>query len=77
MKTGSESIETTLGKRQILVVARMEDTRPPKWVVLGELGGGGRFPPKGNRKRRGRDVCFFLRPLRAFGMKIDPWMIAD
>ena len=36
---GSESIEATLRRMQILLagfVARMEDTRLPKWVMFGE-----------------------------------------
>ena len=43
IKTGSESIEATLRRRRILFavfVARMEDTRLPKCVMLGELVGG-------------------------------------
>ena len=42
-KTGSESIEATLRRRQILFagfVARMENTRLPKSVIFGELVGG-------------------------------------
>ena len=41
-KTGSESIEATIRRRRILfadLVARMEDTRLPKCVMLGELMG--------------------------------------
>ena len=43
MKTGSESIETTLGRRRILFagfVAHMEDTRLPKCVMFVEMAGG-------------------------------------
>ena len=43
IKTGSESIEATLRRRQILFagfVVRMEDTRLPKCVLFGELVGG-------------------------------------
>ena len=43
IRTGSENIEATLRKRRILFagfVARMEDTRLPKCVMLGELVGG-------------------------------------
>ena len=43
MKTGSASIEATLSRRRILFagfVARMEDTRLPKCVMFGEMGGG-------------------------------------
>ena len=43
LETGSESIEATLRRRRILFagfVARMEDPRPPKCVMLGELVGG-------------------------------------
>ena len=42
VKTGSESIEATLRRRRILFagfVARMEDTRLPKCVLLGEMVG--------------------------------------
>ena len=44
IKTGSENINATLRRRRILFagfVARMEDTRLPKCVMLGELVGGG------------------------------------
>ena len=40
---GSESIEATLRRKRILFagfVARMEDTKPPKCVMFGELVGG-------------------------------------
>ena len=43
LKTGSESIDATLRRRQILFagfVARMEDTRLLKFVMFGELVGG-------------------------------------
>ena len=43
-KTGSESIEATFRRRRILFagfVARMEDARLPKCVMLGEMVGGG------------------------------------
>ena len=43
VKTGSEIIEATLRRRRILFavsVARVEDTRLPKCVMLGELVGG-------------------------------------
>ena len=43
LKTGSESIEATLRRRRILFagfVARMEDTRLPKCVMLEEMVGG-------------------------------------
>ena len=42
-KTGSDSIEATLRRRRNLsagFVAHMEDTRPPKCVMFGELVGG-------------------------------------
>ena len=44
IKTGSESIEATLRRRRILFAGfmmRMEDTRLPKCVIFGELGGAG------------------------------------
>ena len=43
IKTGSENIEATLGRRRILFagfVARMKDTRLPKCVMVGEMVGG-------------------------------------
>ena len=43
MKTGSESIETTLRRRRILVagfVTHVEDTRLPKCAMFGEMVGG-------------------------------------
>ena len=43
IKTGSESIEATLRRRQILFagfVARVEDTRLPKCVMFGDMVGG-------------------------------------
>ena len=43
IKTGSESIKATLHRRRMLFVgfvARMEDTRLPKYVMFGELFGG-------------------------------------
>ena len=43
IKTGNESIDATLRRRRILFagfVARMEDTRLPKCVMLGEMVGG-------------------------------------
>ena len=42
VKTGSESIDAILRRRRILfagVVARMEDTRLPKYVMFGEMMG--------------------------------------
>ena len=44
LKTGSESIEATLRRKQILFVrfvARMVDARLPKSMVFGEMVGGG------------------------------------
>ena len=40
---GSESIEAIMSRRRILLaefVARIEDTRPPKCLMFGELVGG-------------------------------------
>ena len=42
-KMGSESIEAIMSRRRILFaefVARIEDTRPPKCLMFGELVGG-------------------------------------
>ena len=66
IKTESESIEATLRRRRILYagfVARMEDTRLPKCVVLGKLVGGAGCV-RGQEK--GWMGCF-LDDLRAFG----------
>ena len=66
LKTGSESIEATLRRRRILFagfVARMEDTRLPKCVMIGEVVGGAGCVG-GQEKVWMR--CF-LDDLRAFG----------
>ena len=57
METGSESIETTMRMRRILCagfVARMEDTRLPKCVMLGELAGSAGYV---GRRRKGLMGC--------------------
>ena len=70
IKTGSESIEATLRRRQILFVrfvVRMEDTRLPKCVMFGELvGGAGRVGGQEKEWMGG-----FLDDLRAFGINAD------
>ena len=56
-KTGSESIEATLHRRRILFarfVARMKNTRLPKYVMFGRLVGGAGCV--GARKKSGRGV---------------------
>ena len=75
IKTGSESIEATLRRRQILFarfVARTEDTRLPKCVMSGEMGGGAGCV-EGQEKEW--MVCF-LDDLRAFGINADQWTTA-
>ena len=75
MKTGSESIEATLCKRQILFagfVARMEDTRLPKCAMFRELVGGA-VPAGGQEKEW---MGCLLDDLRAFGIETDQWRIA-
>ena len=72
MKTGSESIETTLRRRRNLFagfVARMEDTRLPKCVMFGEMVGGARCV-EGQEKKW---VGCFLNDLRAFGINANQW----
>ena len=71
LKTGSESIEATLRRRQILFagfVARMEDTRLPKCVMLGEMVGGAGCV--GGQEKEWVDGCL-LDDLRAFGINAD------
>ena len=75
VKTGSESIEAILRKRRILfagLVARMEDTRLPKCVMVGELEGGAGSAGAQEKERMG---CL-LDDLRIFGIHPDKWMIA-
>ena len=75
LKTGSESIETTLRRRRILFaefVARMEDTRLPKCVMFGEIVGGAGCVGGQERVWMG---CF-LDDLRAFGINADQWATA-
>ena len=73
--TGSESIEATLRRRRILFagfVARMEDTRLPKCVMLGELVGGAGCVGGEEKEWMG---CF-LDDLRASGVNADLWTTA-
>ena len=70
IKTGSESIEATLRRRQILFagfVARMENTRLPKCVLFGEVAGGAACVGGQEKEWMG---CF-LDDLRAFGINAD------
>ena len=72
VKTGSESIEATLRRRRILFagfVARMEDTRPPKCVIFGEMVGSAGCVGGQEKEWMG---CF-LDDLRAFGINADQW----
>ena len=75
IKTGSESIESTLRRRRILFegfVARMGDTRLPKFGMFGELvGGAGCVGGKGKEW-----MGCFLDNLRAFGINDDQWTTA-
>ena len=66
IKTESESIEATLHRRRILfagLVARMEDTRLPKCVMLGELVGARAM--WGARKKSGWGVSWTASELSA------------
>ena len=75
IKTGSESTEVTLRGRRILFagfVARMEDTRLPKCVMIGELVEGAGCV--GGQEREW--MRCFLDGLRAFGINADQWTTA-
>ena len=75
IKTGSESIETTLRRRRILFggfVARMEDTRLSNCVMFGEMVGGGGCVGGQEKEWTG---CF-LDDLRGFGINADQWTTA-
>ena len=75
VKTGSESIEATLRTGRILFagfVARMEDTRLPKYVMFGEMMGGAGCV--GGKKIEW--MGSFLDDLRAFGINADQWTTA-
>ena len=72
---GSESIEATLRRRWILFagfVARMEDTRLPKYVMFGEMVGGAGCVGGQEKEWMG---CF-LDDFRAFGINADQWTTA-
>ena len=74
-KTGSESIEATLHRRQILFagfVARMEDTRLPKCVMFGEMVGGAGCVEGQENEGMGCSLDGF----RAFGINADQWTTA-
>ena len=66
MKTGSQSIEAIIRRRILCagLVARMEDTRLPKWVMFGKLAGCVNCW-----------VCL-LDDLRAFDIDADQWTTA-
>ena len=75
VKTGSESIEATLRRRQILFagfVARMEDTKLPKCVMFGEMVGSAGCVVGQEKEWMG---CF-LDDFRAFGINADQWTTA-
>ena len=75
MKAGNESIVSTLRRRRILFVGfvvRMEDTRLPKCVMLGELVGGAGCVGGQEKELIG---CF-LDNLRTFGINDDQWTTA-
>ena len=75
VKTGSESIESTLRRRRIFFagfVARMEDTRLPKCVMFGEMMGGAGCVGGQEKEWMG---CF-LDDLRAFDINADQWTTA-
>ena len=70
MKTGSESIEAILSKRQILFagfVASMENSRLPKYVMFGELVGAAGSAGVQEKVWMGR----LLDDLRVFGIHPD------
>ena len=72
VKTGSEGIEATLRRRRILFaefVGCMEDTRLPKCMMFGEIGGGAGCVGGQEKEWMG---CF-LDDLRAFGINADQW----
>ena len=75
VKTGSESIEASLRRRRILFagfVARMEDTRPSKCVMFGEMVGSAGCVGGQEKERMG---CF-LDDHRAFSINADQWTTA-
>ena len=75
MKTGSESIETIISRRWILFtgfVARMEDTRLPKFVMFVELVECAGCV--GNKEKEWMGCL--LDDLRAFGINADQWTTA-
>ena len=75
IKTGSESIESTLRRRRILFavfVARMEDTRLSKCVMFGEMVGGAGCV--GGQEKG--CMWYFLDDLRALGINADQWTTA-
>ena len=75
LKTRSESIKATLRMRRILFegfVARIEDARLPKCVMLGEMMRGAGCVGGQEKEWMG---CF-LNDLRAFGINADQWTTA-
>ena len=74
LKTGGESIETTLSRRWILFAGfvALEDTRLPKCVIFGEMVGGAGCVGGQEKEWMG---CF-LDDLRAFGINADQWTTA-
>ena len=75
LKTGSESIEATLRRRRILFagfVARMEDMKLPKCVMVGEMVRGAGCVGGQEKEWMGS----FLDDLRAFGINADQWTTA-
>ena len=75
IKTGSESIVTTLRRRRIFFAgfaARMDDTRLPKCMMFVELVRGA-----GCVRGQGKEwMGCFLDDLRAFGINADQWTTA-
>ena len=73
MKTGSESVDTIMrGRRMVLFarfVARMEDTRLPNCVMFGRLMGGAGCVGGQEKEWTG---CL-LDDLRCFGINADQW----
>ena len=68
-------MEATLRRRRVLFagfVARIEDTRLPKCVMLGEMVGGAGCVGGHGKEWMG----YFLDDLRAFGINADQWTTA-
>ena len=75
INAGRDSIEATFRRRRILFgrfVARMEDTRLPKYLMFGEMAGSAGYVGGHENEWMG----WLLDDLRAFGINADQWMTA-